>query len=99
MFSGSAGFQQQNVPTFNELGSGAHLSRLVEELAAGRRCSIGMADASHFRRRAEHLRKLADMTWQPEIAEMLEDLARDYDEVAEDREAGRSQVRHEELLG
>jgi len=48
--------------------------------------------------RANHLRQLADMTWQPDLEMSLRSLARDYDETAEDLEVGASEIRHPELL-
>ena len=43
---------------------------------------------AYYRDRANHLRELADVTWQPRLELMLRDLARDYEEAAEKFEAG-----------
>ena len=58
-----------------------------------------MDDASDFRERAEHLRRLAEITWQRDLEGLVRGLARDYEEVAEDLEAGATEVRHPELFG
>ena len=57
-----------------------------------------MDSASHYRERADHARQLAEATWQDNLEEILHCLARDFDEVAEDIEAGATEVRHPELL-
>ena len=64
----------------------------------GARCFKVMEHASHYRERADHLRRLAEMTWQEDLEVALRGLARAYDEVAEDLEAGAIEVRHPELL-
>jgi hypothetical protein len=56
-----------------------------------------MDRASHFRELADHARRLAEATWQDDLEEMLRRLARDFDEVAEDFEAGATEVRHPEF--
>ena len=43
-----------------------------------------MNRASYYREQANHLRELADLTWQPELEVVLCTLARDYDQVAND---------------
>jgi hypothetical protein len=48
--------------------------------------------------RADHARRLAEATWQPDLEDMLRRLARDFDETAEDIEAGATEMRHPELL-
>ena len=58
-----------------------------------------MNRASYYREQANHLRELADLTWQPELEVVLSTLARDYDQVANDLDADRSEIRHAELLG
>ena len=58
-----------------------------------------MDDASYYRERADHPRRLAEMTWQRELEGVVRSLAQDYDETAEDLEAGATEVRHPELLG
>jgi hypothetical protein len=54
----------------------------------GPRCFEGMDGASYYRERADHLRRLAEMTWQRDLEGMVRSLAQDYDETAEDLEAG-----------
>jgi len=63
------------------------------------RCFEGMDGASYYRERADHLRRLAEMTWQRDLKGVVRNLAQDYDETAEDLEAGAIEVRHPELLG
>ena len=65
----------------------------------GPRCFEGMDGASCYRERADHLRRLAEMTWQRDLEGVVRSLAQDYDETAEDLEAGAIEVRHPELLG
>ena len=55
-------------------------------------------DASYYRERADHARRLAEAAWQDDLKETLLRLARDFDETAEDIEAGATKVRHPELL-
>jgi hypothetical protein len=57
-----------------------------------------MVDVSYCGDRANHLRHLADMTWQHDLEVSLRSLAQDYDETAEDLEIGASEIRHPELL-
>jgi hypothetical protein len=47
-----------------------------------------MDRASYYRDRANHARQLAAAAWQPDLADALRRLAQDYDEIAEDLEAG-----------
>jgi hypothetical protein len=65
----------------------------------GPRCFEGMDGASYYRERADHLRRLAEMTSQRDLKGVVRNLAQDYDETAEDLEAGAIEVRHPELLG
>ena len=65
----------------------------------GPRCFEGMDGASYYRERADHLRRLVEMTWQRDLKGVVRSLAQDYDETAEDLEAGATEVRHPELLG
>jgi hypothetical protein len=58
-----------------------------------------MGSASHYRERANHLRQLAERTWQGDLEALLLRVAQDYDEIAEDLEAGATEVRHPELFG
>jgi hypothetical protein len=55
-------------------------------------------DAAYFRRRAERTRGLLRMILQLGVRETLSDLARDYDELAEDLERSADTARHLELL-
>jgi hypothetical protein len=55
-------------------------------------------DAAYFRRRAERTRGLLRMILQLDVRKRLSDLARDYDELADDLEEGTDAVRHLELL-
>ena len=61
-------------------------------------CFEFMDPASHYRHQADHTRRLADVTWQPDLEDMLRRLARDFDETAEAIEAGATEMRHPELL-
>jgi hypothetical protein len=63
----------------------------------GPRCFPDMADISHYRERANHLRQLAERTWQDDLEALLRRVAHDYDEVADDLETGRTEIRHNEL--
>jgi hypothetical protein len=64
----------------------------------GPHCFVGMTGASYYREQADHVRRLAEMTWQDELEALLRRVAHDYEEVAEDLEAGATEVRHPELL-
>jgi len=57
-----------------------------------------MDRAYDCRERATHLRRLAELTWQDDLEALLRGVARDYDEVAEDLEAGASEIRHADLI-
>jgi hypothetical protein len=57
-----------------------------------------MDPAAHYRRQADHARQLADAAWQPDLKDALRHLAKDYDEVAEDIEAGATEPRHPDLI-
>jgi hypothetical protein len=63
------------------------------------RCFEVMDGASYYRERADHLRRLAEMTWQRDLEGVVRSLAQDYDETAEDLEASATEARHPELLG
>ena len=54
--------------------------------------------AARYRDKAERIRQLADLAWQPELKDMLRSLATDYEEIAEDIETGATEIRHPELL-
>ena len=47
-----------------------------------------MVNVSYYRDRADHLRQLADLTWQHDLDMALRSLAQNYDETAEDLEIG-----------
>jgi hypothetical protein len=64
----------------------------------GPRCFSDMADISHYREQANHLRQLAEMTWQDDLEALLRRVAHDYDEVADDLETGATEIRHDELI-
>jgi hypothetical protein len=57
-----------------------------------------MTNVSYCRERADHLRCLAEMTWQGDLEVLLCRLAEEYDETAEDLEAGAPEIRHPDLL-
>jgi hypothetical protein len=52
----------------------------------------------YYREQAEHARRLANLTHQPEMSEMLQRMAEDFEDIADDLEAGAVDVRHPELL-
>jgi hypothetical protein len=62
------------------------------------RCFGFMDPASYYHHEADHARRLAEVTWQPDLEEMLRRLARDFDEIAEDIESGATEVHNPELL-
>jgi len=55
-----------------------------------------MESASYYRERADHVRRLAEITWQDDLEAALRRVAQDYDEIAED--LGATEIRHPELL-
>jgi hypothetical protein len=55
-------------------------------------------DAGYFRCRAEQTRAISQRILQAAARKVLLDLARDYEELAEDLEQQRDHVRHPELL-
>jgi hypothetical protein len=52
-----------------------------------------MDRASYYRERADHVRLLAEMTWQDDLEALLRRVAQDYEEIAENLEAGATEVR------
>jgi hypothetical protein len=58
----------------------------------------GSKDAAYFRRRADRTRELSELMLQVDVRKTLLDLARDYDELAEDLANGVKYVRHPELM-
>jgi hypothetical protein len=57
-----------------------------------------MDRASHYRDLADDARQLAEATWQDDLEETLRRMARDFDEIAKDLEAGATELRHPEPL-
>ena len=57
-----------------------------------------MQDASYYRTRAAHMRRMADMVHQRDLRDTLLGAAQDYDDIVEDIEAGAIEIRHPELL-
>jgi len=55
-------------------------------------------DPAYFRLRAERTRGLSRRILQPDARKLLLDLARDYEELADDLDRGLNQLRHAELL-
>jgi hypothetical protein len=55
-------------------------------------------DAAYFRRRADQTRALSRQMLQPSIRKTLLDLARDYDELADDLANCAIELRHPELM-
>ena len=59
-----------------------------------------MHDPSYYRDQAERARRLARSVTDRERAKgILSEVAREYDEVAEDLESGAIEIRHPELIG
>jgi hypothetical protein len=57
-----------------------------------------MHSADYYRRQAVRALQIADTAHQPEIREMLRAAAHEYEEIAEDIDAGAIEIRHPELL-
>jgi hypothetical protein len=57
-----------------------------------------MDRASYYREQADHVRRLAEMTWQDDLEALLRRVAHEYEEIAENLEAGATGV-DQELLG
>ena len=57
-----------------------------------------MHPASYYRERADHARRVASRMHQPDTLEMLREMARDYDDIAEDLEVSAIEIRHPELM-
>jgi hypothetical protein len=57
-----------------------------------------MHPAAYYRDRAEHARRVSSRMHQPEIREMLGQMARDHDDIAEDPENDAIEIRHPELM-
>jgi hypothetical protein len=58
-----------------------------------------MNRASYYRARADQVRRLAQMAWQDELAALLRRAAQDYEKIAEDLEAGATEVRSRKPVG
>jgi hypothetical protein len=58
-----------------------------------------MDRASYYREQADHVRRLAERTWQDDLEALLRRVAQDYEEIAEDLEAGATGVRYPKPLG
>ena len=56
-----------------------------------------MDRSAHYRDLDNHVRQLADATWQPNLEDLLRHLAKDYDEIAGDIETGAIEIRHAEF--
>jgi|SRR5271168_1226794 len=54
--------------------------------------------ASYYSKRATYLRRLTELTWQHDLDALLRRVAQDYDEIAEDFEAGAAEIRHPERI-
>jgi hypothetical protein len=57
-----------------------------------------MDGAFYYRERADHLRRLAELTWQDDLEALLRRAACDYDEIADDLDDGGTEIRHKELI-
>jgi hypothetical protein len=58
-----------------------------------------MDRASYYREQADHARLLAEMTCQDDLEALLRRVAQDFDEIAQNLEAGATEVGHPELPG
>jgi hypothetical protein len=57
-----------------------------------------MRDASYYRSQAARVRRLSMVPSDRETQDILQQMARDYAELAEDLESGAIEVRHPELM-
>jgi hypothetical protein len=57
-----------------------------------------MHPASYYRDRAEHIPSIAARLYQADLLEILNRMAQDYDDIAEDLEGGAIEIRHPELM-
>jgi hypothetical protein len=64
----------------------------------GNACWSGMHSPNYYRDQAGHARRLADLMHQPDMTEMLDRMAQDFEDIACDLETGAVDVRHPELL-
>lgn len=52
----------------------------------------------YYREQAQHARRLASLTHQSEMTEMLQRVAEALEDIAQDLEVGAADIRHPELL-
>jgi hypothetical protein len=57
-----------------------------------------MRGLSYYRAEAGHARRLADMTIQPNVEEVLRRVAKEFDRLADDFAAGEADFHHPEIL-
>ncbi len=57
-----------------------------------------MYEVAYYRQQAERVRRLAGTRLNRDDEAMLSQIARDYDDIAEDLESGAIQIRHPELM-
>jgi hypothetical protein len=57
-----------------------------------------MRDASYYRSQAERVRRLSMVPSDRATQDTLQQMARDYSEIAEDLERGAIEIRHPELM-
>ena len=57
-----------------------------------------MHDASYYREQAERAARLARSQTRRDVEELLQRMARDYADLAEDLETGAVEIRHPELM-
>lgn len=57
-----------------------------------------MHSAEYYRDQAARARRVAMIAHQPDVRDMLQRAAQDYDDIAEDIDAGAVEIRHAELL-
>jgi hypothetical protein len=57
-----------------------------------------MKDTAYYRERAAQARRLAAVMHQRDVCETLREIARDYEDIAEDLESGAVEIRHPELM-
>lgn len=57
-----------------------------------------MKPASFYRSQAERARRVANAVQEPQIRTNFWQLAQDFEEIAEDLERGKTEMRHPELL-
>ncbi len=59
---------------------------------------LGLYEAAYYREQAKRVRRLAGTRLNRDDEAMLSQIARDYDDIAEDLESGAIQIRHPELM-